>query len=210
MRNEQERDRKYGDKERTLLSYSIENNQPLVTEYLLDIGFDVEKKDENKTPLMFAAKYGRDSIARTLINHGAEINAINNARNTAFHYAAKYNNPGMLKLLYDLGANINIPNEDQWTALDFAIINNNKEVIDFLESIGCIIFNKVIPDYFDGPYIDILNDGEMMVNYLINRNGRRGSSILSRQIEISDTLTHIKGLRKDRNDYYINTNPQIL
>lgn len=209
LRNEQERDRKYGDKERTLLSYSIENNQPLVTEYLLDIGFDVEKKDENKTPLMFAAKYGRDSIARALFNHGAEINAINNARNTAFHYAAKYNNPGMLKLLYDLGANINIPNEDQWTALDYAIINNNKEVIDFLESIGCIIFNKVIPDYFDGPYIDILNDGEMMVNYLINRNGRRGSSILSRQIEISDTLTHIKGLRKDRNDYYINTNPQI-
>lgn len=209
LRNEKELDRRYGKEERTLLPYSIENNQTSVAEYLLDVGFDVEKKDENKTPLMFAAKYGRDSIARALINHGAEINAINNARNTAFHYAAKYNNPGMLKLLYQLGANINIPNEDQWTALDFAIINNNKEDIEYLESIGCIIFNKVIPDYFDGPYIDILNDGELMVNYLINRTGRKGSSILSKQVEISDTLTHIKGLRKDRNDYYINTTPQI-
>jgi len=209
LRNEKELDRRYGKEERTLLPYSIENNQLSVTGYLLDIGFDVEKKDENKTPLMFAAKYGRASIARVLIDHGAEINAINSSRNTAFHYAAKYNNLGILKLLNGKGAKINIPNEDQWTALDFAIINNNQEVIEYLESIGCIIYNKIIPDYFDGPYIDILNDGGVMVNYLVNRAGRKGSSILSRQVEISDTLAHIKGIRKDRNDYYINTNPPI-
>ncbi|HCC70471.1 MAG TPA: hypothetical protein DEQ09_04880 [Bacteroidales bacterium] len=209
FRNEKELDRKYGEEERTLLPYSIENNQLSVTEYLLDIGFNVEKKDENKTPLMFAAKYGRDSVVRSLIDHGAEINAINSFRNTAFHYAAKYNKPDILKLLYEKGANINIPNEDQWTALDYAIINNNQETVEYLESIGCIIFNKIIPDYFDGPYIDILNEGDFRVNYLVNRNGRKGSSILSRQVDISDTLTHIKGFRKDRNEYYINTNPTI-
>ena len=207
LRNEKELDRRYGKEERTLLPYSIENNQPSVTEYLLDIGFNVEKKDENKTPLMFAAKFGRDSIAMALINHGAEINAINNARNTAFHYAAKYNNPGMLRLLYQMGASIKIPNEDQWTALDFAIINNNQEIIEYLESIGCFIFKKILPDYFDGPYIDILHDGVLMVNYLVNEAGRRGSSIFARQVEVSDTLTEIKGFRKDRNDYKINTNP---
>ena len=207
LRNEQERDRKYGDKERTLLSYSIENNQPLVAEYLLDIGFDVEKTDENKTPLMFAAKYGRDSIAKVLIDHGAEINAINSSRNTAFHYAAKYNNLGILKLLNGKGAKINIPNEDQWTAMDYAIINNNQEIKEYLESIGCIIFEKMLPEYFDGPYIDMLNDERIMVNYLVNKRGKRGSSIISKHITASDSVTYIKGIRKDRNDYSIITNP---
>lgn len=209
LSNEKELDRRYGEEARTLLSYSIESNQLLVAEYLLDLGFDVEKKDDDKTPLMFAAKYGMDSVVRSLIDHGAEINAINISRNTAFHYAAKYNNLGILKLLYEMGANINIPNEDQWTALDFAIINNNKKAIEYLESIGCTIFNKIIPDYFDGPYINISNEGDLMVNYLVNRTGRKGSSILSRQVDISDTLTHINGFANDRNEYFINTNPLI-
>ncbi|HDZ40289.1 MAG TPA: hypothetical protein ENH59_01215 [Bacteroidetes bacterium] len=207
LRNEKDIDREYGEEKRTLLSYSIENNQLLVVEHLLDMGFDVEKKDENKTPLMFAAKFDRDSIARALIDHGSEINAINNARNTAFHYAAKYNNLGILKLLYGKGAKINIPNEDGWTAMDYAIINNNQEIKEYLESIGCIIFKKMLPEYFDGPYIDILNDESYKLNYLVNRRGRRGSSVLSRKIIASDSVTYIKGIRKDRNDYSITASP---
>jgi len=207
LRNEENLDREYGEEERTLLSYSIENNQLIVAEHLLDIGFDAEKKDENKTPLMFAAKFGRDSIARALIDHGSEVNAINSARNTAFHYAAKYNKLEMLKLLYDKGASINIPNEDQWTAMDYAIINNNKQIIEYLESIGCIIFEKILPDYFDGPYIDILNDESYKLKYLVNKRGKKGSSIISKDISVSDSVTYIKGIRKDRNDYTIVTNP---
>jgi len=207
LSNQTDKDRRYGEDERTLLSYSVENNQLSVTTYLLDIGFDIEKKDEDKTPLMFAAKYGRDSIGRVLINHGAEINAINSSRNTAFHYAAKYNNLGMLKLLYEEKAIINIPNDDQWTALDYAIINNNQEIIEYLKAIGCLIFEKELPDYFDGPYIYITDDDELRVDYLVNRAGRKGSSIFSRTVESADNQVNIKGFRKDRNENYnINTN----
>ncbi len=207
LSNQENPDRKYGKDERTLLSYSIENDQLTIAKYLLDNGFDIDKKDKDKTPIMFTAEFGRDSIAKLLIEHGAELNAINHSGNTAFHYAAKYNNPGILRLLYEHGANINIPNEDQWTALDFAIINNYQEIIYYLQSIGCVIFEKILPDYFDGPYINLLNDNKIRVIYMVNKKGRKGSSILSRKLTISDTKTSFKGLRKDRREYHIINNP---
>jgi len=210
LASEEEPDRRYGNEKRALLSYSIQYQQVPVAEYLLELGFDVEKRDEDKSPLMFAAKYGVNLVVEPLIQFGADINAINTSGNTAFHYAARYNNKEMLRLLTEKGAAINIPNEDQWTALDYAIINNNPQTFDYLVSIGGVIFKKQLPDYFDGPYIDIIDNDALKLNYLVNRAGRKGSKLLSKKVKASDNTVFFKGLKKDReNEYYIETNPAV-
>ena len=209
LSNESDINRLFGKRERTLLSYAIEHNQAKITELLLEYGARLEVHDGTKTPLMFAARYGRTSILNLLIDGGADLNAINNYRNTAFHYAAKYNRIDILKILYNNGAKVNIPNNDQWTALDYSIINNKPDIQEYLKSIGCILFEKELPNYFDGPYIETENDSTLRIDYLINKNGKRASSIYSKKVARNDSDLLIKGAKKDRKKYSIQANHEI-
>lgn len=199
---------RYGDRGRTLLTYAIENDQLEITRYLLNNGADIEEQDGTKTPLMFAARYGNVGFTELLLEKGADVNSINDDRNTAFHYAAKYNNFEALKILYKNGAKINIPNNDQWTALDYSIINNRPVLRHYLDSIGCRLFEKKLPDYFDGPYISQVSDSVFRVDYLKNSGVKRKSSIISREI-ILDGNTEFKGLKQDKNTYTIIPDPEI-
>ena len=199
---------RFGKRERTLLTYAIENRQLEITRYLLSKGADIEQQDGTKTPLMFAARYANIDFSKLLIENGADINSINHDRNTAFHYAAKYNNFDVLKFLYENGAKINIPNKDQWTALDYSIINNRPLLRHYLDSIGCRLFEKKLPEYFDGPYIRQVNDSVLRVDYLKNSGAKNKSSIISKEI-ITDGATGFKGLKKDKNNYTIIPEPEI-
>lgn len=69
------------------------------------IGKDVNMADkEGRTPLHFAAAYGRAPIARTLIDAGAKLEVVDSMSNTPLHYAAGYGRPGMVELLLEAGA----------------------------------------------------------------------------------------------------------
>lgn len=198
----------YGKWNRTLLTYAIENCQLDITGFLLEMNADIEKQDGTKTPLMFAARYCDTNFIKLLLDYGADINSINDERNTAFHYAAKYNNFDVLKLLYERGAKINIPNNDQWTALDYSIINNRPGIRHYLDSIGCRLFEKKLPEYFDGPYISQVDDTTIRVDYMKNSKGKKGSSIISKELKIEEAA-EFKGLKKDRRKYRIISNPDI-
>ncbi|HUS86956.1 MAG TPA: ankyrin repeat domain-containing protein [Bacteroidales bacterium] len=200
--------REYGKEKRTLLAYAIENGQVESVTFLIDKGADIEQPNENKTPLMYAARYGSTMITEILLREGANINFINGDRNTAFHYAAKYNNLEVLKILYENGAKINIPNWDNWTALDYAIINSNEEIQDWLRMIGCLVLKKNIPDYFDGPYIDVPDTGRLSIKYLVNKERKQKSSFISEEIPVVESEIRIDGLKKDKKEYYITLNPE--
>lgn len=200
--------KRYGSRERALLTYAIENRQLEVTDYLLNKGADIEIQDGTKTPLMFASRYGNTDIVELLLDNGADVNSINDDRNTAFHYAAKYNNFEVLKLLYESGAKLNIPNNDQWTALDYSIINNRPRIRHYLDSIGCRLFEKNLPDYFDGPYISYVDNSTIRIDYLKNSQRKKESSILSKEFEIDDSV-EFKGLKKDKKKYRIIKEPVI-
>jgi hypothetical protein len=203
LHGEKEINRRYGDRKRVLLSYAIERGQTDISRYLIENGANLEQKSVQKTPLMFAARFGKPDIAKLLLENGADINSINKDRNTAFHYAAKYNRLDVLKILYEYKALINIPNNDQWTALDYSIINNRKEIEKYLRTIGCILFEKDLPNYFDGPYIDILVSGEYRVKYLENKRGKKGSRIISKDYTVPESGLQFKGLKKDRKEYKV-------
>jgi len=63
------------------------------------------------TPLIFACRYGYESIAKYLIDHGANVNEVMDDGNTALTVACSYNeenkNENIIKYLIDNGADLN-------------------------------------------------------------------------------------------------------
>ena len=91
-------------------------------------------------PLHFAAAYSTPEIVKLLIEHGAEVNAIDNDRRTPLHYAGWANkNPKVIRRLIKNGANVKAIDFYGQTPFDVAVrvagYTSNPEVIKpFLEN----------------------------------------------------------------------------
>jgi ankyrin repeat protein len=85
-------------------------------------------------PLGSAMAVERNDIARTLIEHGANVNgkAVNDL--TALHTAAARGNLEAAKLLLDHGADINSTSTDGKTPMSYAEEHNHPEMVEFLKS----------------------------------------------------------------------------
>ena len=57
---------------------------------LLNQKADLNKICADKSPLMYAVKYGNLNIVKQLVEAGADINLRNNEGANAFYYAQKY------------------------------------------------------------------------------------------------------------------------
>jgi len=199
--------REFGPRERTLLTYAIQSRQSETALYLIELGADVGKFNNNRTPLMFAAQYGDTLVTRIISQAGAELDFSDREGNTAFNYASRYNKLEVLKVLYDNGADINTLNQDDWTALDYSITNGNNSIFNYLRSIGCQIYLKELPEYFDGPYIDIPEEGKLTIKYMVNNEKSKTSRVISKNIKTSGPEVEISGLKKDKNIYHVSTEP---
>lgn len=62
---------------------------------------------DGRTPLMFAVAEGNFDVAKSLIEHGADLNIQNNNGETALHLAAIYGNDKIARLLLKHGAAVN-------------------------------------------------------------------------------------------------------
>ena len=80
-----------------------------------------------------AAKKGDINTIRSYIDQNYDINAKNNAGDTALTRAAYYGRTETAKLLLDYGADINVKDKDGKTALDYAKEKNSKEIVKYLE-----------------------------------------------------------------------------
>ncbi len=69
---------------------------------LVEIGVDVNKKDERgTTPLMYAILFNQPQIAAYLIRNGADYRAEDSRGNTIEDYAKKSNSEEIIKLVND-------------------------------------------------------------------------------------------------------------
>ena len=75
------------------LSLSIENNSMPSVRYLVEKGANLELACFDKTPLMYAAKYGRLDMVKYLLKAGADITTVSVEDKTALDYAINYNHP---------------------------------------------------------------------------------------------------------------------
>jgi len=85
------------------------------------------------TPLASALAVQRNDIARTLIEHGADVNAQGDNDVAPLHTAAARGNVESATLLLDHGADINATTKDGKTASHYAAERNHPEMVKFLQ-----------------------------------------------------------------------------
>ena len=86
----------------TLLVLSIRMNALKCFDYLLKNKASLEKICSTKTPLMYAAKYGKLNMAKKLIKAGAKLNTESYNGRTAIDYAKKFEKREVYKYLKSL------------------------------------------------------------------------------------------------------------
>jgi len=83
------------------LAISIKLKSMKSLKYFIEKGANIECVCADKTPLMYAAKYGQLEMVKYLIEKGADLNA-SYRRNTALNYARQFNHPEIKKYLKEL------------------------------------------------------------------------------------------------------------
>ncbi len=73
---------------------------------LLDKGVNVERTCSNKSPLMYAAKYGQLEMAQLLIKAGADYSYVNSKGRSAKDYSKKYKQKEIYQYFKSLEAGI--------------------------------------------------------------------------------------------------------
>ena len=84
------------------LNLAISKGDLAKVQQLVEIGVDVNKKDERgKTPLMYAILFKQPQIVAYLINKGADYRATDSNGNSISDYAEKSKSEEILKLVND-------------------------------------------------------------------------------------------------------------
>lgn len=104
----------------TLISFIKDKKSERVKELLENITPtpNVNVKTENDmTPLMLAAKLNRHAILQLLLDHHADIHALNINNWTALHFAANSGFPNCIKPLVEAKADVNVKDKQNDTPL---------------------------------------------------------------------------------------------
>lgn len=82
---------------------------------------------------MAAVVRGKNELAKSLLENGANPNLTNLQGTTALMYASQFKNVELVKLLLQYKADKTIINKEQKTAFEFAVFSNNDEIINLLK-----------------------------------------------------------------------------
>src|SRR5690606_10178106 len=85
-------------------------------------------------PLHTALTGQYDTIAKMLVESGAEVNVVQSSRITPLHLAAQRGNIDMIILLLENGADIGIQTDTGLTAADLALQKGHKEIAEILQT----------------------------------------------------------------------------
>ncbi len=110
-----------------------------VVTFLLQQGADIQQSANNpqRVNALHAATANRHlAISRRLLEHGIDVNAVQQAGFTPLHAAAQNGQKEMVNLLLEYGANVDAQADDGQTALDIARTHNHPEVAYRLEAAG--------------------------------------------------------------------------
>jgi ankyrin repeat protein len=90
------------------------------------------------TPLHFAAFFGQDNVARTLLENHADVSAVskNAMKVTPLHSAAAGRHMALVRALLEHGAPVNAKQQQSWTALHAAAQNGDQYMVDLLLKYG--------------------------------------------------------------------------
>ncbi|HEY0763029.1 MAG TPA: ankyrin repeat domain-containing protein [Pyrinomonadaceae bacterium] len=119
------------------LSLAVFFGQPETVDALLAAGAEVNapsRETMKLTPLASAMATAQNEIARTLIQHGANVNAKGESDLTPLHTAAARGNIEAVTLLLEHGADINATTTDGKKPISYAEERNHPEMVEFLKN----------------------------------------------------------------------------
>lgn len=101
---------------------AVFRNRPEVAQLLLDKGADVAIVDnDGYTALLYAIKSGNTALAKSLLDHGANVgDRDRHSRRSALHLAAIKGHPDMVRLLLERGADVKATDSLGETPLAYA------------------------------------------------------------------------------------------
>ena len=126
------------------LTLAVKHQNVIIVQFLLDQKANPNFIVHGRNLLMYSVQQEKVSIARLLIQRGAEINYADSLGNTALMMAATSNNIRFAKLLIRNGAFLNVRNKKGYNARDFAIRSNNKGISVYLRS----VFERNLPNFW--------------------------------------------------------------
>jgi len=118
------------------LSLAVFFGHPETVDALLAAGAEVSapsRETMKLTPLASALAAGHNQIARTLIKHGADVNAKGDQDVTPLHTAAARGNIEAATFLLEHGADTNATTTDGKKPITYAGERNHEEMVDFLK-----------------------------------------------------------------------------
>jgi ankyrin repeat protein len=119
------------------LSLAAFFGHPDTVDALLAAGADVNaasRETMKLTPLASALATGQNRIARTLIDHGANVNAKGDSDVTPLHTAAARGNIEAATMLLEHGADINASTTDGKKPIAYAEERNHPTMVEFLNN----------------------------------------------------------------------------
>lgn len=119
------------------LSLAVFFGHPEAVDVLLAAGAEVSapsRETMKLTPLASALAAGHNNIARTLIDHGAHVNAKGDNDVTPLHTAAARGNIEAATLLLEHGADVNATTKDGKKPISYAEERNHPEMVDYLKN----------------------------------------------------------------------------
>jgi ankyrin repeat protein len=92
--------------------------------------------------LFLAAEQGQNTVAKFLLEHGADPNAHYKSTVTALHTAARQGNVELARLLLEHGAQVNPVEHNHSTPLEYAVGQTSREMVELLFEHGAVIPQK--------------------------------------------------------------------
>lgn len=184
------------------LIISIENESPKSALFLLSLKADPNTKFNSRYALMYAVQKSDISIVRNLIKYGAAVNAVDTNGNSALMMASTGPDLRMVKILIRHGASLNTRNKKGYNARDFAVRSNNKAIAVYLKH----VFEKNLPNYFDGPYISFVNRRKIKATYLCHDSLRHRTISYKNYYDLKEIGNVMKGFAGDTLSYSISSN----
>lgn len=184
------------------LIFAVENSSSRVIETLLQRKANPNFSFHSRTPLMYACQNPDISKIRILLKYGASINEKDSVGNTALMIASTGSKLNVVKLLIRRGASLNHRNKKGYNARDFAIRSNNKAIAVYLKH----VFEKKLPNYFDGPYVNYVNRKKVKISYFKHDSLKKRTETFIEYHPLKNSELEISGFAGDKNRYPVERN----
>lgn len=194
---------RYGLDSITLLSYAILTGHKKVVKCLLDHGADVGRCFMGDPPLVTAVRQDDLSLVRLLVKNGADPNATNAKGNSVLIHAVSRGRLPVIRFLVRSGALINYRNPEGTDARAMAIRSNYPLAADYLRK----IYERHLPDMWDGPFITWKNKDRLESFYLVNDSVSRHTGKISKKMHAGSDPFTVCGFMDDSGSYTVTREP---